>query len=106
MRKLKAYMIYDVSEEAAFLVFHYTAREAKKIAWPTARDSICDNYIDMRVRIIRNAPWLFEEMKSDKPQVIESPRSCNICEKWGHSRILQSGMCENCLNLITGGDYD
>jgi len=103
MRKLNAYEVFCEgygSERGAFLVFHYTVKEAKKIAWPFARDSICDNYIDMRVREIPDAPWLFEEMKSDKPQVIESPRSCDICERWGHSRILQDGICGSCHKEI------
>lgn len=102
MRKLKAYMAFSRMggpESGAFLVFAHTAKEAKKISWPAAL-LICEDFgfLDLGIRLIKDAPWLFGEMEKDEPHVIECPKSCNECEKWGHSRINEDGICEMCRN--------
>ena len=106
MRKLKAYMAYNRKagpQKGTFLIFHYDISGAKKIAWPHCRDSICEEYIDMGITEINDAPWLFDEMKGEGPQIIVNPKSCNACFRWGHTPIDDEGMCESCKN---GGDYD
>lgn len=103
MGKLKAYTAFNNvagPEEGAFLVFAYTAKEAKKIAWPIARDTICDDgyFTELGIRQIKQAPWLFFEMVKDEPHVIENPKSCDACFRWGHTPILEDGLCEECHN--------
>ena len=105
-KKLKVYMGYDNlggSSEGAILIFAHTAREAKKVAWNSYSfiQEICDGeYINLRVRLERNANHLFKEanqdkLKADEPHVIESPTTCNGCELWGYE-LNKEGYCEDC----------
>src|SRR5680860_190594 len=95
---MKAYMGYSQisgQSEAAVLIFANNIREAKKIGWDSILCDICDNeYIDIGITQMKNSPWLFEEMKSNKPHVIEDPESCNECGLWGYE--LTDRVCENC----------
>lgn len=84
---MKAYMAYSRHcgpHEGAALVFANTAREARVIAqYSFTANEICDgDYLDLAVRLIRDQPWLLKEMRKDTPHLVDSPRSCTVCEAW------------------------
>lgn len=102
---LNAYMIYSRAagpEEGAALVFAHTVREARKIGYPgIGNDLTGDEYIDLAADLIRNSPYLFQEADPDKlardvPHVIDNPRSCDRCERWGQSAIGEDCLCDIC----------
>lgn len=99
--KLKAYIAYNgycySEERIAILIFHYTAKEAKKLAWQEAATELVDGeYIDLVVKWMKDSPWLMEEKTKDEPHVIWSPKSCNACFGWGHTVINENGLCGDC----------
>lgn len=113
--KLKAYMGYSRSagpEEGAILIFAHNAREAKLIGWNVLESiGICEEWIDIGINLIRNEPWLFEEanqekLSADVSHVIDNPKICKNCEKWGESPIGPDGVCENCHTELEGYDQE
>lgn len=99
---LKTYMGYDSDpSEGACLIFAHNAREAKKIGWGYINSWGCEEFTDMRVNLIRNENHLFQEadqelLAADKPHVIEAPKCCKHCEKWGVGEIGDDKLCANC----------
>ena len=94
---IKAYSGFDANlgpEEGACLVFAYNSRQAKKLAYSILRNWGSE-YIDVRVRWLKDEDYLFKQMRSDKPHVIESPETCDICGMWGGGEII-NGVCEMC----------
>lgn len=100
---MKAYMGYDAgngSWEGAVLIFAHNAREAKRVGGPEVRLLFGSEFIDVRVRLIKDADHLFPEADQEKlsqgiAHVIDSPRSCVRCEYWGYP-IGEDGVCELC----------
>ena len=88
--------------EGAILIFAHTAREARKVGWNGFGFELTDEYIDFSVRRIRSShKWLFLEADRFKlaagiPHVIDNPRTCKMCEMWGHAEISEDGLCEDC----------
>ena len=94
-------------EEGAFLVFAHTAKQAKKVGWNAGRGMVVEEYTDLRVRWIRNSPWLRREADAVKlalgtPHVIDNPKSCKSCLQWGHTPIGAQGWCEDCDATLEG----
>lgn len=105
---MRAYMIYSRglgSEEGAALVFANSAKEAKKVGWNGIGYDLTDGeYIDLGVRWIKGEDYLFEQANQKKlgagiAHVIDSPKSCVMCEMWGVSPLDENGLCENCQEL-------
>lgn len=99
---LRAYMVSDGEPvEAAVLVFAHTARETKRVAWPTIHDMTSCYWIDVEVQWLRNAPAsVWAESDPDKlargeAHIIESPRVCKGCKLWGKATN-EDGYCEDC----------
>jgi len=101
---LQAYMIYSRflgPSEGAGLVFAHSVREARKVGWQRTSGDFTDDFLDFAAKRIRNSPWILGEanvnkLASDEPHVIDNPRSCSICEHWGHSPIGNDELCEDC----------
>jgi len=96
---MKAYTAYSNTLgpcEGAVLVFANTAREAKKLAWQTYVNDLCDNeWTDLRVTHEKKRPWLMEQAVKDIPHVIDAPLTCTECLLWG-GEIGDDGLCEDC----------
>lgn len=103
MTILKPYMFYSGlcgSCESAGLVFAKSSREAKRIGWQEFGSLFTDEYIDIRVRLLRNSNYLFREGNRDKlenniPHTNDNPTSCSRCEMWGEE-ISEDGLCQTC----------
>ena len=94
---MKKYMGYaGDSREGACLIFADNIQEAKKLAWPVIKDWFDVDYIDMRVKWIKDSDFLDSEKLSDKPHVVDSPTVCKSCELWGVSELDENGLCEMC----------
>ena len=101
---LKSYMGYSRgagSEEGAVLIFAHSVKEARKVGWNKLGSDLTDEYIDFAARLIRKAPWLREEanaikLANDEAHVIDNPKSCVECEKWGVYPIGEDELCEEC----------
>ena len=80
---MRMYMAWegDCPHEGASLVFANTARDAKSIAQGSSFYS--GEWIGLRVRWLKDSPWLWAYQKGDKPQLIDCPEVCNNCELWG-----------------------
>ena len=104
---MRAYMIYSRfagSEEGAALVFANSAKEAKKVGWQGIGCDLTDEYIDLGVRWLKGDNYLFEQANQKKlaagiAHVINSPKSCAMCEMWGVSPLDEKGLCEDCQEL-------
>jgi hypothetical protein len=101
---MKAYMGWDGeigSEEGALLIFVHSIKEAKKIGGPIIRGWFDGEFIDTRIKWLKDKPHLFKDnadpakLKADIAHVVESPRSCIRCELWGLP-INEDGICEEC----------
>lgn len=112
MSNLKMYMGYSRaggSEFGAVLIFAHTVREARIVGFT---ELLTDEYIDFAANLIPHEnTWLLENADQDKlknniPHVIDNPKTCNDCELWGHSKILDNGSCEECENEILWGLKD
>jgi len=80
--------------EGACLIFANTAKEAKKILWQKFRGELFEEFTECRIKWIRNEPYLFKQMKSEKSHGLY-PLACDYCETWGISEIID-GYCEDC----------
>jgi len=100
---LKTYMAYSREggpQEGAFLVFAHNSQEAKRISWDEVRDLICDEYIDVAIKLLKE-PALYkdadqEKLAKDIPHVVDNPTSCSHCDTWG-SELSEEGLCESCI---------
>ncbi len=98
-KKLRPYMASGPdSEEGAFLVFAYTARQARNISYPELSDWGIE-FLDTRVVWMKGKPHLFEEADQEKlaagiPHFV-NPKCCASCEQWG-SPVDEEGICRNC----------
>ncbi len=95
---MKAYMAYDNvcgPSEGACLVFANTAREAKKISFPTVRGWLDTEFTDHRVKLLHDT-HLFDLKAKDSPHVIENPPVCENCETWGGHPVDAPGHCGFC----------
>lgn len=101
--KLNAY-IYSCcgyTEAGAILVFTSTAKEARIVGFGVD-PGICEEYIDARAKRLKMTDNLKEQMTSDKPHVIECPKSCPNCDMWW-SEYSPSGLCEWCDSMAEIG---
>jgi hypothetical protein len=91
---MKMYRGYNGDSEWAVLIFANSAREAKKLLWK----ELClelDSFIDGRVSLLRDRPWLEKLKKKDVPHLINDPPSCKACGMWGYE-IGEDGICSLC----------
>lgn len=111
-RQLKAYMAYDDiagSDEGACLVFAHTAKKARRLAWPTLRGWFDTDWLDARVKWIRDRPHVFgyadqEKFWRGEPHVIDCPRGCYVCGVW--TEPLVAGRCADCRGEEAGDMED
>ena len=104
---MNTYMGYGESgpEEGAALIFAKTVKEAKKAFWQTCQGMMFEDYLEMRIKRMRKSDWLFAEadprkIQASVPHVIDSPRSCQRCEHWGHTPIGIDGNCDDCRTEV------
>jgi hypothetical protein len=98
---LKPYMAYSRaggSHEGAFLVFAHNIKEAKRVGWPALHELICEDYIDMAIRLLKGDHLYLdankEKLAADIAHVIDSPTSCKRCETWGEP-LDSEGVCQD-----------
>lgn len=94
---LRAYMAYDYyagPEEGAALVFAATAKDARRLAWPTLREWFGGEWINCAVRWLRADCAHLRRM--DGPHVVEDPPVCRDCERWGPEPLEDDGRCTDC----------
>jgi hypothetical protein len=107
-KNLKAYMAGSRNlgfSDGAILVFAYSVKEAKKLAWKPENDArmICDDdYTDLQVKLQKEAfireqvpEWSLENQKQGISHVVNHPNSCVKCGIWG-IRLDFTGYCEDC----------
>lgn len=102
-RKLRPYIVYEEDPEyGACLVFAHTAREAKKMGYEVLKDwNWVAEWIDARVRWLKKSDFLYEQdadkekLENGTPHVIESPKSCPACGRWGF-KLSKNGLCRPC----------
>lgn len=99
---LRAYSAYcrDVGpQEGAVLVFAPRSKDARKLAFPTLNDWFDLEWIDVATDWLpTSARWLAEQEGVDlegEPRLIESPKACNRCDRWG-APIDTDGVCQDC----------
>lgn len=96
---LKPYIVSDSSggasrDDVAILVFHFSAKEARKLGWPTMR-SFCDTeWINCTVCALKLDPWIMRQAVKDVPHVIDNPDTCPRCERWGGQPL--GNHCAHC----------
>ena len=108
-------MIFDRCagpEEGAALIFAHTAKEARVEAWRKRHLFIYSDieWVDIAILRLWNSPWLIREalvgkLENDEVHIIDEPKSCNVCESWGHSSIGDDGYCDRCRERIDE-DYE
>jgi len=96
---MKAYMCYTASgaEEGAVLVFANSISEAKRLTWHSIIGDLCDSYIDLRVKRLKNA-WIYKYQMYECPHVIENVPCCIECGLWG-SELNSDGICKICIEI-------
>jgi hypothetical protein len=104
---LKAYMGYSRaggSREGACLVFAHNTKEARKLTYPVLMSWFdhngSDDWIDTSTNVLKDCKFLFEQANQEKlaagtAHVIESPKTCIVCEMWG-SELNEKGICDGC----------
>ena len=103
---LKTYMGYCAKatpQDGACLIFAHNIREAKPIAYHFNRDSFDCEYTCSRVALLKNNPWLFEQVdewvkeKIAKDEAVgtDDPPTCDLCELWGE-KLDERGICTVC----------
>ncbi len=88
-KSLRAYTVFERHEGTdggAVLAFHFTAREAKNLAWEWVDNA--DGFTDVGVRWIRHAGNLFPladqaKLKENEPHIVEITAFCLNCDCWG-----------------------
>lgn len=99
--KLKMYMAYDRQSgpaEAAVLVFHYTAKAARYLAWSDVMyDWDCEFIDATATRLGTNYEHLRGLYYGDGlPLLICEPPTCPNCRMWGYKLSADGKMCEGC----------
>ncbi|PKN92998.1 MAG: hypothetical protein CVU44_11240 [Chloroflexi bacterium HGW-Chloroflexi-6] len=104
-KKLKTYMVYSrflTPSEGALLVFAHNVQEARTVGWrATSGADLTDDYLDFAASLLKGCDWLFAETSQEKldqdfPHLVWDIKSCDECEKWGHSPIGDDGLCDEC----------
>ena len=80
--------------EGAVLVFAHNAKEARILIWHNGL--VVEDWIDTAVKLMRNSVWLYDEMVSQEPHVIDSPKVCVMCELWGNE-LNENDVCTECV---------
>lgn len=102
---LKTYMVYSrflTPSEGALLVFAHNVQEARVVGWQaTSGADLTDDYLDFGACAMKGRDWLFaeanqEKLSQDIPHLVWDIKSCDECEKWGHSPIGDDGLCDEC----------
>ncbi len=117
MSTLHPYMAFEIDpQEWAFLIFANTAKEARRIAW--YRCDFLDEFIDLRVRRMREHATYLMSLYDGGHVYIDSPPTCPVCETWGAPIRADGAGCEYCygpdpaaaslieLTLRTSDDQD
>lgn len=85
---MRAYIAFSKGsgpEDGAILVFHNTAREAKKLVYG-ACDNV-DDWLDQGIRWLRDKDVFrlgnLEKLKTSTPHMVYDPASCQSCDLWG-----------------------
>ena len=100
---MNPYMVFSIeggSPEGACLVFAHNRQEARVVSWKECDWEITDEWIDVGVRLLKNADFLFQEadqrkLQADIAHCISAPTSCKDCSMWGYPINLE-GYCEDC----------
>lgn len=95
------YMVYDRQagpSEAAVLVFHRTAKEARYLAWSEA---MCDwdcEFIDAAAtRLDENYDHLWSLYYGEGlPLLVCEPPTCPKCKVWGYKLSADGKTCAGC----------
>jgi hypothetical protein len=98
-------MVYSrflTPSEGALLVFAHNVQEARVVGWrATSGVGLTDDYLDFGACAMKGRDWLFaeanqEKLSQDIPHLVWDIKSCDECEKWGHSQIGDDGLCDEC----------
>jgi hypothetical protein len=106
---MKMYMGYSAelgSCEGAVLIFANSVKEAKKLFWKENPLDLAEDYIDLRVALIKDKPFLEKQKRHDYPHIVDCPDTCNQCETWGISEIGADGLCDDCRALKEDARYE
>lgn len=93
---MKEWMGWDEaagSSECAILIFAPNHKEAKKMAFPSLQSMMDSEFVDIRVKQIKEEKHQ-HLLKEEVPQVIDTPPSCPVCEIWGDTP--HGEICEGC----------
>jgi hypothetical protein len=103
---MKAYMGYSAcmgSEEGAILIFANNLKEARRIGFYELLSlGICEDWIDCRVRWIKEADHLFYmadkvKLENGVANIVDDPDVCESCGMWGG--VMRDGVCSYCTEL-------
>jgi len=100
-KKLKAYTGFNRNTgpgEGAVLIFDYTGKEARRLAFGLVAGHLVNEWIEFAVRRLPNVEWIMRQATSKNPHVIEWPETCSSCGMWGYEQKMVDGerMCEYC----------
>jgi len=103
--KLNMYMAYDRQAgpgEAAVLVFHHTAKEARYLAWSEEMSDWGCEFVDATAtRLDKSFEHLWDCYRGDGlPLLICDPPTCPNCKVWGYKLSADGKSCDGCANLI------
>ena len=83
MRPYIAFSRYGGAPEGAILVFAYTAKEARRLAWQSGECLNVDEWIDLAVRWKRDKSIYAladqEKLQAGLPHIISDPAGCASC---------------------------
>lgn len=99
---MKAYMGFHGglgSEEGACLIFANNAKEAKSLAFGVINNWFDSEWVDTRVRLIKDSEYLFQYRVSFKSHTIEAPPTCSRCQMWGTGEIVFD-ICKSCREIM------
>lgn len=98
---LKIYAATNSHNEYAILVFANNIKEAKKLAFPSLNSFGIDEYIDMRVFLLKDKKFLYKQadkklLDENIAHVIEDPDGCLECFRWDVSELNENSICSIC----------
>ena len=96
MTNMRPYMVHEGEPaDGAVLAFAWSERQARLIAFPVIRGWSDAEWVHLRAKWMRNAPWIDAlHTTQTEPFVIESPPCCKHCERWG-LELDENGKCKN-----------
>lgn len=102
-KKLRAYILYNRQygpQEYAFLIFHFTGREARNIFLPWWCPLDFVEFTDIAWRRIWDEENVFplanqEKLANNQPHIVESPECCETCHLWGCG-VHEDMTCKHC----------